>query len=1083
MTSDARPSKRSRPTVVVASTSQATSTKASAAGRLFAPFRSLGHVSTSVPLVVLSRSSKYLETPALTVVTSLGHSWAMWDGQGLKVLFVGPDMGSPITSLALSLDSVYASTSKGWVGRFVRGKQVARFVTSDRELKGKTRGNGTESASASCSSSGASSEEDDPEASDDSDSDNDSDEDEATFTNIASVAEGESLHSLCIFGTTMLALTASGSKMIVWDLPTLTKEASKDPLAPPSTHDRDKDNTASTDEMGNITPYAMVEFPSGFTATKVVHPASYLNKVVVGSQEGELAVWNVRTGNLVHTFSASALAPLSSPSPITALTQSPAIDVLGVGLANGACILFDVRIGQVLGKVRLEGEDAGEVVNVGFRNDDISHTLAVSSSKGHIALFDLAAKMRLLHLVRAAHEGAVGGLVWVTGQPLMMTSGGDNSIKVSEQDDDSYIKPGVMITDLESRLCCSTSQQWLFDSPSAPPRLLKQRSGHHAPPHLVRYYGEDGKAILTAGADHALRYTSIVRDSRGYELSQGACRRLGRRLDLRTCALMHSCVSFFCLSGSIARKATHLGVKPSSLKLPLITSLAFSTARAKEWDDVVTVSRGEEVGRSWSVMNKRVGKWTLSVQGNAKCSAVTACGNFGLVGSSTGQVVLYNLQSGLKRKVFKVPHNGSTDVRGQHVTGVATDALNRIVVASTLKGALHFFDFQTMRFLKTVILEASITRIVLQRENGLLVAVCDDLVLRIVDIETKRVVRELAGPRGQILDVAWSPDSRWLIATSQDSIIRTYDIPTGNLIDAFRTSTVATSLSFSPTNDFLATTHVGSVGVYLWANRVQFSEVALGLFDEDKLGVEEVGLPSLQGVAEDENLSELTAPTNWNDLPPFTTPDQLSDDLLTLSLMPRSRWQTLLNLDTIKQRNKPKEKPKAPERAPFFLPTLPGVKNRFDLGVDEKCKREDEKMQKKKTKLDFLSAMSVETEFLRRLSSDDSSGDYESFFTYLKTLSPSSTDLEIRSLTLLPHLSLFLYALNRRLASHRDFEAVQAYLSLFLRIHGDVVIQNTELLEPLLSVDAMLKKEGDRLVERTARALGTLAFLRSAPVV
>lgn len=68
----------------------------------------------------------------------------------------------------------------------------------------------------------------------------------------------------------------------------------------------------------------------------------------------------------------------------------------------------------------------------------------------------------------------------------------------------------------------SRTQQWLFDSPTSAPRLLKQRSGHHAPPHLVRYYGDDGKAILTAGADHALRYTSIVRDSRGYELSQGA---------------------------------------------------------------------------------------------------------------------------------------------------------------------------------------------------------------------------------------------------------------------------------------------------------------------------------------------------------------------------------------------------------------------------------------------------------------------------------------------------------------------------------------------------------------------------------
>ena len=38
----------------------------------------------------------------------------------------------------------------------------------------------------------------------------------------------------------------------------------------------------------------------------------------------------------------------------------------------------------------------------------------------------------------------------------------------------------------------------------------------------------------------------------------------------------------------------------------------------------------------------------------------------------------------------------------------------------------------------------------------------------------------------------------------------------------------------------------------------------------------------------------------WEDIQPYTTPDQLSEELLTLSLMPRSRWQTLLNLETIK---------------------------------------------------------------------------------------------------------------------------------------------------------------------------------------
>ena len=79
---DVRPSKKSR-TQPIASTSGARREG------LFAPFRSLGHVSTGAPFVYQSKSSKFLETPAMTVVTSLGRSWAMWEGASLKLLFVG----------------------------------------------------------------------------------------------------------------------------------------------------------------------------------------------------------------------------------------------------------------------------------------------------------------------------------------------------------------------------------------------------------------------------------------------------------------------------------------------------------------------------------------------------------------------------------------------------------------------------------------------------------------------------------------------------------------------------------------------------------------------------------------------------------------------------------------------------------------------------------------------------------------------------------------------------------------------------------------------------------------------------------
>jgi hypothetical protein len=52
-------------------------------------------------------------------------------------------------------------------------------------------------------------------------------------------------------------------------------------------------------------------------------------------------------------------------------------------------------------------------------------------------------------------------------------------------------------------------------------------------------------------------------------------------------------------------------------------------------------------------------------------------------------------------------------------------------------------------------------------------------------------------------------------------------------------------------------------------------------------------------------------------------------------------------------RNKPKEPPKKPEHAPFFLPTLPGVEHRF--AIEEK---KQEKQDKETRRLDKNAATS-----------------------------------------------------------------------------------------------------------------------------
>ncbi|KAG2158310.1 Utp21 specific WD40 associated putative domain-containing protein [Suillus bovinus] len=795
---------------------------------------------------------------------------------------------------------------------------------------------------------------------------------------------------IIIFGSQLLALTEDGGRMLIWEI--------------------------STNEQ---TLSATIQFDIGFTATSILHPATYLNKVLVASNEGDMQLWNIRTQTCIHKFSNSLLRTLPSQqhmnslsSPITALTQSPAIDVVGVGFMSGEISVYDVRADERLMRMYM---DNGGIKALSFRSDG-HPILASASSSGHIALWDLDSGGRLLHLIRGAHDGAVSALEWVPGQPVLISSGEDNSVK-----------------------------QWLYESPTAVPRLLKFRSGHHAPPHLIRFYGEDGKQLLSASADRTLRYISVVRDSRSYEMSQG----------------------------SLTRKATTLSKPLASLKFPPITSISCSSTRSKDWDDVLTAHTDEMCVRSWTVLNKRVGKHTFnsaesfkrkSPSGVVKCVCVTACGNFGLAGSSTGEIHMWNMQSGLKRKSFKVGPCPQAVIDRLELSSMTNlKAREAVVIASTSDGTVNFFDFHACTLDQVIVLPTPASSIMLQRDSGLLAVICDDMVVRIIDIETHRIVRELA--------CGIHAHSRWIVVTSLDSVIRTFDIPTGQLINAFRTTSVATSIAFSPTNDFLATTHVDSVGIFLWANRSQYSEVAFRAISESDIA--EVALPSMQGSEEDEALEALEA-LGVEDKPTdvFSTPSQLDGDLVTLTLLPRARWQTLLNLEVIQQRNKPKEPPKKPEHAPFFLPTLPGVEHCF--AIEEKKQETEDKHTRR---LDKIAANSRSTLQKLLAESDENSSLDDALFDYIKSLSPAAIDLELR-LLVLNSLQQFLRAIKRRLQSHLDFEAVQTLQNVVLRIHADVIIENEDLraeLEELLKVQ---KKESGRVLDLLASSLGTLGFVR-----
>jgi U3 small nucleolar RNA-associated protein 21 len=93
---------------------------------------------------------------------------------------------------------------------------------------------------------------------------------------------------------------------------------------------------------------------------------------------------------------------------------------------------------------------------------------------------------------------------------------------------------------------------------------------------------------------------------------------------------------------------------------------------------------------------------------------------------------------------------------------------------------------------------------------------------------------------------------------------------------------------------------------------------------------------------------------------PFSGDYQLSEELITLSRAPQSKWKTLVNLELIQERNKPIRPAETPKSAPFLLPTLPGVEPTFVVTAPETIENMDAKiidMSKLRPRTKFIIAM------------------------------------------------------------------------------------------------------------------------------
>ena len=125
------------------------------------------------------------------------------------------------------------------------------------------------------------------------------------------------------------------------------------------------------------------------------------------------------------------------------------------------------------------------------------------------------------------------------------------------------------------------------------------------------------------------------------------------------------------------------------------------------------------------------------------------------------------------------------------------------------------------------------------------------------------------------------------------------------------------------------------------------------------------------------------------------------------------------------------------------------------------------------------------TEFGKVLNQAESEDDYREVLKMLLDKGPSALDIEIRSLGpegggSLGLLSGFLQMLQTGFDDNRNFEMLQSYFSLFLKVHGTVIMKEKKLVTKLEQIHIEEKNSWHSLQEELDESLCLVKFFKSS---
>lgn len=806
---------------------------------------------------------------------------------------------------------------------------------------------------------------------------------------------------MCTVGASFL-VSGGGKEVFVWQLSQVGISTNKK-------QDDVNDLEQSADECV-LSPLAQLNVGEDFgEITAACHPPTYLNKVLLASSTGQLQLWNARTKEKVYTFK-SIRGKSDKSMAITCLGEVPnVLDLIGVGFADGRICIINAKEDKIVVEFL---QTQGRVTAMSFRDGSGAPAqLVTGTPNGALVVWDLE-RRRAHHVEEGAHIGPVSTVRFLPGQPVFVTSAGDNSIRM-----------------------------WIFDSADGLPRSLRGRSGCPAPARRMSFYGNgDDKELVVGGGSGSLGFVSkvsFIRDQQNKNYEQKALQKMSTALtNMQSLHRAH---------------------------LPPVVDMSFCEVRHYDWPAVVTAHENMDAAFVWSAEHQALAPKAMKPANVKDCAPVTAvsvspCGNYCVTGLANGTLHRFNLQSQLHRgPIPQAPRNAdkSTKEPKAHlgrVCGVAVSSAGLVISLASHPedNALKVWKLMTHEPVFSVPLRGKTATgtsagILLRVQGALAACAMDDGSLQVVDLTSAAVVRtfDCGVPA---TDVSFGSDGRWLAAALRDGGLRVFDLLAARCVDSFVFTRPALGVCFAPSGAFLLTSHSKGNYLQVWANKYLFdpslSAPLLNPEPTKPIMIDEPGAPDLDQA--DDTIEEDTVEKPMSKSETNVAP--LGPDLLTLSDVPPGKWQATLHLDTVKERNKPQEPPKPLPNAPFFLPTThDGVVPRFAQAADDTEQAAlDHFSAPAKEECDRTTTKGYRFQVLLR------KGSFDKALDFLREQTASGVHLAIEEMGPLAggdidELKHGVRFFKHQLEKAHYADEVQAFLSIFLQVHGEELSNDDEM--------------------------------------